>query len=386
VTRRVLARVGGGAAIAVAVCVAAAAAVPRSSPRITLSDPLRDYELRSVGISPDEATIHLIHASYPKGSPSATRPLTWTVVDASGAVVSQGDPLARLPPLTASSVRLGPDTGTLLAVTADGTANLLLQTTAGDLRLLRLRRGSEAAVVLPVDLGSRGVDVRRMLLLPGDRLLLLGAIGEQPLAAVIAADGKVLARHQLRQVAMGLVGAAAEPDGSLVIVGEKGTFPNSTTWVGRVSPSGALSATKEFPGRPADVARGSDGTTLVLIETSESRDVIAKGLDPALAERWTRTLVSGLPVPIPFHVAAVRSGGFVVSGARNRALWVSRLKVDGSEMWSDTVDPGASPEMEMARRVDLVASGDAFAVAYSAFVVAAREQREVIRAFRFTVN
>ena len=179
-TRRVLARVSGGVAIAAAICVAAAAAVPGSSPRFTLSDPALDYELRAVAMSPDGATLHLISASYPKGQPWATEPLLWTVADASGKVLSQVDPLARLPPpLTASNVAHGPDAGTALVVTSDGAAHLLLHTNAGELRLLRLRREPAAPVIVPVDLG-RGAVVRRMLLVPGDRLLLVGWIDERP--------------------------------------------------------------------------------------------------------------------------------------------------------------------------------------------------------------
>ena len=371
----------GAAAIA---CVGAFAAVPGSSPRITLSDLERDYELRALGISPEGAVIHLMTASSPKGSPSAVMPLLWTVADASGKVVSQQDPLARLPsPLSPAIVYRGPDAGTGFVVTSDGIANLLLQTTTGDC-LLRLRRAPEAPVVVPIDLG-RGAVVRRMLAAGGDRLLLIGAVGEQPLVAVIGLDGTVLTRHQIREAGVGIVGAVVEPDSSIVVVGAKGMFPNATTWVGRLSPGGAAVAATEFPGNPADVARGSDGTTLILIGSGMS-EMTAKAIGPTLAERWTRTLVSGLSVPTPFHVAAVSSGGFVVTGTKERALWVSRLTVDGSEMWTDTVDPSASPEMEMTNHVELTASRDACAVAYSAFVVVGREQRRMVRTFQFPVK
>jgi hypothetical protein len=351
-----------------------------------LSDPVRDYELRSSAISPDGATIHLVSATFPKGQRSdPEQPLLWTVVDTSGKIASQGDPLATLPPQTASSISRGPDAGTALFVGADGVANLLLQTKAGELRLLRLRRAPAAADVLPIDLG-RGSVVQRMLPLSGGRLLLVGWIDDQALAAVIGPDGRVLTRYQLRQKEMGVVSAAVEPDGGLVIVGQKGPFPNSTTWVGRVSPAGALTTAKEFPGRPMDVARGSDGTTLVLIELKMT-EIIAKGLSPDLAETWTRALVSNLPVPsLSFHVAAVQSGGFVVTGTKNRALWVARLKADGSETWADSIDPSTSPEMEMTNHVELAASRDVFAVAYSANVVVGRTQRAMVRAVRFVVK
>lgn len=371
----------GGAAIA-AICVATAGAVPGSSPRITVSDPSRDYEVRAVGVSPGGTTIQLISSSYPKGHPSDADPLLWTVVDASGNVASQDDVLARLPPsLAGSSIARGPDAGTALVVTSDGAGHLLLQTNAGELRLLRLRRGPAAPVIVPVDLG-RGAVVRRMLLVADDRLLLVGWVDERPFAAVVGTDGKVLARHQIPEEGVSLVGAVLEPAGGMVVVGAKGPFPRSTTCVARLSPGGAVVATNEFPGNPADVARGSDGTMLVLIGKGLS-EMSAKGLSSALVDQWTRTLVSDLPAPTPFHVAAVPSGGFVVSGTKARALWVARLKADGSELWSDTVDPSRSAEMEMTNHVELAASGDAFAVAYSAVVAPARERRGVVRAFSF---
>src|SRR5262249_9823901 len=158
-----------------------------------------DYELRGAALSPDGATLHLMSARYPKGQPEASPPLLWTVVDSSGKVVSQSDPLSNLPAPATSTIARGPDAGMALTAAADGAANLLLQPPGGGVRLLRLRRASEAAVVFPVALAGRGAVIQRMLPLSGDRVLLLGSIGSGPLAAVIAANGSVLATYQLRQ-------------------------------------------------------------------------------------------------------------------------------------------------------------------------------------------
>jgi hypothetical protein len=133
-----------------------------------------------------------------------------------------------------------------------------------------------------VDVSARGAAIHRLLTIPGDRLPLIGSLGEQPLAVVIKTDGRVLTRYQLPQEPMEIVGAAVDADGSTV-VGEKGLFPKSTTWVGRLAADGAVVAAKEFPGHLADVARGSDGTTLVLIEIGA--DMVAKGLGPAQATK-----------------------------------------------------------------------------------------------------
>jgi hypothetical protein len=84
-----------------------AGAIPGSSPRITISDAALDYQLRAAAISPDGAAIHLVSASYPRGRPSGAEPPVWTVVDAAGKVVSQDDPLSKLPPETVSTVRKG---------------------------------------------------------------------------------------------------------------------------------------------------------------------------------------------------------------------------------------------------------------------------------------
>jgi hypothetical protein len=377
------------AVLATAACVAAGGAIPGSSPRITLSDPARDYELRAAALSPDGATIHMISAAYSKGRPSDSVSLIWTIADASGRVVSQRDPLAMLPPADAASLAAsGPDAGTGLALTSDGGAFLVLQNSTGDVRLVRLPRATESAIARVIDVGGRAPVIRRVLTTPTDHLLLVGSVGTQPLVATLSTDGKVLTRYELHEDVMTIVSAVVDADGGAVVVGEKGVFPDATTWVGRLSARGDVLKTTEFPGQPADIARGGDGTYLVLIEKTgaAASEMLAKGLGPDLAERWARSLVTGVRGGTSFRASPVRTGGFIVAGTKNRGLWVSRLKADGTEAWTDASDPASSPEMEMVSHLELVSARDIFAAAYSASVVVGREQRRVARAIRFTAN
>lgn len=355
--------------------------------RTTLADAERDYELRSAALSAGGATTEIIMAARPKGRRSGEESLVWTSVDATGRVLSQQNPLAAAPAAAAARASLrDPEAGRGLAFLR-GRAFLPLTAADRGPRLVRLARQNDPAAVSEVKV-SGAPNIRRVVAAGDERLLLVGSVGSKPLVTAINAEGKTVADHAPEVEGMTAVGAVSEPDGNVVVAGEQGMLPNVTAWVGRVSARGAVLVKNTFPGRPTDIARGSDGTYVVLIERSgaEGSEILLKALAPDVSELWTRTLASRQRVTIPFRVAPVPTGGYIVAGVKDRGLWVSRVKADGSEVWVSAHDPLKSPELELVSQVELASAQDVFVVAYTAFVVVGREQREVVRTVRFKAN
>lgn len=360
--------------------------IPGAVVRTTLSDADRDYELRAVALSAGGATTEIIMAARPKGRPTGAESLVWASVDAAGRVLSQQNPLAPLSAAEAARSLRDPAAGSGLAFLRDR-GFLLLTAAGGGLRLVRLARPNEPAAVREINVGAAPT-VGRVLAAGDERLVLVGSVGDRPLVTAVNAEGKTVAEYAPSAEGMTAVGVAFEPDGNVVVAGEQGIFPSATAWVGRVSPRGVVLARNSFTGRPTDIARGSDGTYVVLIERSgpEGSEILLKALAPDLRELWTRTLMSRQRIAIPFRVAPVATGGYIIAGVKDRGLWVSRVKADGAEVWAEAHDPSASPELEMVSNVELTSAQDVFVTAYTAFVVVGREQREVVRAVRFKAN
>ena len=362
--------------------------IPGAVARTTLADAERDFELRAVTLSAGGATTEIIMASRPKGRRPGQESLVWASVDAAGRVLSQQNPLAPLPAAAAADVSIhDPAAGSGFAFLR-GRGLFLLTAADGGLRLVRLARPNDPAAARDIEVGAAPT-IRRVLASGDERLVLVGSVGAKPLVMSVDAEGKTVAEHSPGAEGMTAVGATFESDGSMVVAGEQGTFPNSTTWVGRVSPRGLVLARTSFPGRPADLARGSDGTYVILVERTgpEGSEILLKALAPDFSELWTRTLMSRQRMmAASFRVAPVTSGGYIIAGAKDRGLWVSRVKADGTEVWVEAHDPLTSPDLEMVSRVELASSQDVFVTAYTAFVVNGREQREVVRAVRFKAN
>jgi hypothetical protein len=363
-------------------------AIPGVVVRTTVSDSERDYELRGATLSPNGGMTELIIAASPKGRRSESESLVWGTVDASGRILSQENPLGKLSPVDSASLTLrGPATGSRFAFVRGG-GFLLLATVDGGMRLLRLAHGTELSVVRAVNKSGGSQNVRRVLTTNNEHLVLVGGVGVQPVLTEVDIEGNTIAERLIPEQGLTLINAVFESDGNAVVVGEQGTYPNGTVWVGRVSPRGDILVKTSFLGRPTDFARGTDGTYVVVIEKSgaDGSEILMKALRPDLSERWTQSLASRQHLVTSFRVAPIPTGGFILAGTKDRGLWISRVNSDGAEVWTEAHEPRKLPDLEMASYVELASRGDIFVTAYTAFVVAGREQRQVIRVIRFIAN
>lgn len=360
--------------------------IPGSVVRTTLSSSERDYELRGVALSINGSMIELLIAARNKNRAEAES-LVWASVDASGRILSEQDPLASLSSLDASRVNLhSPKIGNQFAFPRE-TGFLWLPMTNGEIQFLRLDRSRKPTLVTR-KINSPSPISGESLTKNSEWLDVIAGNGAQPLVVGIDTHGQPAAEYLPRADGVVPIKVLFESNGGAMLIGEKGTFPNTTVWVGRVSPQGEIVGSASFPGRPKDMARGSDGNYVVLIErtTEKGAEVLIKAFSPTLGELWTQALISGQHLVPSFHIAPVVTGGFIVAGVKDRGLWISRVKANGTPVWTEEHPPLKSTELEMVSQVQLVFSKDVFVTAYSAFIVVGREQREVVRTVRFTAN
>jgi len=226
----------------------------------------------------------------------------------------------------------------------------------------------------------------RMIQVADNRMVFLGALGSQPLLGEMDLDGVTRRQHILPEEGATAISAVLERNGSITVLAEEGIAPDVFTWIGRLNARGEITDKKALPGRPLDISALDDDGYVLLVEKMgrQGSDVLVKGLKPDFTESWTRVLMTGQPPVRFFRVAPVADGGFIVAGTKDRGIWVSCFSHNGGEIWTEWQDPRTSSDMEMASHVELASDGKTFVVAYTAFIVKGREQREVVRSLRFT--
>ncbi len=362
--------------------------IPGPVVRTTLSDPQRDYELRGVALSADGAKTELLIAVRLRDRGREVENLVWATVDGAGQILSQQNPVSAL--TTTDAVTLNPrsfDGGGGFAFFS-GRGFLLVPTIDGYMRMLRLTHSNESSGISTVKFGGRSPVIRRTLVTSDGNLVFVGSVGVQPLLAEINREGEMIAEYHPGEEGMTLINALEDSPGNILLIGEQGTFSNGTTWVGRMSTKGEILAKASFSGRPTDVARGSDGSYLLLIEKNSANgsEILMKSLAPNLSELWSKSLANRQRPGTSFRAVPIASGGFIVGGMKDRGLWITRISSDGTQIWSDLNEPTKSTEMELVSHVELASVKDNFVAAYTAFVVVGREQRQVVRVIRFKAN
>jgi hypothetical protein len=392
VLRTLLGPIAYGAAIVVWLAALQAQVQLPSFVDATIMDPVSDKELRGAAMSPDGSLVHVLVATATEGDAPSSPPLAWATVDSAGRVTLRDDTVLlstnaiASSPLSAPAVDASKESG--LVAGPDSSALIVHAQARGQLRLVTLGPKDTAAQTRDVAVGSTAPSIRRVVAVGERRFAVLGAIGASPFFAVIDVNGQIVARAEFGKEEGTLVGAAVNADGGAVVIAERGRFPEGGAWIARVSPEGAVSGSANLPGRPLDIARGADGTFVLLVQrgTLLASEVVLLVLAPDLTPRSERVLVSNQRFVQTFRAAPVPSGGFVLAGVRDRGRWLSRVDEKGAEVWVDGQDPRIRKDMEIVSSIDLVSRGNAFAVAYTAYVVEERRQRKVVRISRFTTG
>jgi hypothetical protein len=355
-------------------------AIPGPVIRTTVSSSTLDYELRGAVLT-GTGTSELLVAARPKDRPAAPESLLSATVDESGRVLSE-NPLAGV---STEEMNLGSAIENGFAL---GNGTVLVPTLDKGLRMVQLERSNDSRRVEAGRIQNQTLLINRILPISDERFAVLGAVRNQPLILEINTEGKTISEYLPRVEGVMPINAFFEADKTAIVVGAQGLTPNTTVWVGRVSPTGEILASISFPGSPKDAARAADGNVAILVESrqAESSQVSMKMVGPNLKELWTRVLVNRQHVVPSFQLEPVSTGGFIVAGVKDRGLWISRVTSTGADVWTEVHEPQKSAELEIVNYVTLAARKDTFVAAYSAYVVVGREQRKVVRTIRFTVS
>jgi hypothetical protein len=346
------------------------------------------YEIRGVTVRGRDSAAGLILASHHGGLGTAPESLVWATVQAAGAFSLRKDPLSVLGPQDLDLSR-GPgyELGRHL-ISARGEEILLWPGPHGALRLGRFDRAGGLLGVHAVSAIDGFLTISRVVAAANGHLVLVGNIGIRPMIVEIDMEGRKISQFSPCADGMMAVSAAIDADSSVVAACNEETASGETVWVDRVSRDGTISIKTSFPGRATDIVRGPDGSYLVLAArgTITDSEVFVKGLGSALTEHWTRSLAKNQRPAGVFRAAPTMTGDFIVVGTIDGGLWISRVKADGSDVWTEIHDIRNSTDPESVLEVGLAALQDNFVVAYTAFVVEGRQQRQVVRVIRFSAK
>ncbi len=244
-------------------------------------------------------------------------------------------------------------------------------------RLIKMDFRGKVLFAKPLTDSEGQLAVFNIVPLADRNLLLLGRKSEGDAVAIkIDANGKsvwekVLDRGKYEFFSDGI----PTEKGGAVVVGISATpqgfsIGRAEILVMKLDKNGEITDEKTFPGRlsimssgPGSVTKIQGGGFALVYDKSESQiqDIRIKALNSKLEELWeTRVLNSNSERDIgQFKLAAVPSGGFVVAGTKDSALWIALLNADGQrvgEFWDTERRPS---------RYELVAKQGTFFIIYT---------------------
>jgi hypothetical protein len=346
-------------------------------------------EVRSVAVGATPDKLFLLVASRGEQEGAAAARLSTVVTDDAGNFTTR--PVASAAqPVAIAAAQAGPAAlqASHLATDPSGQPFTLTLSLNGALQLQKLspngtpERSQDIALQLPALL------IRRFEAIGQQGFLIVGATGLQPLLVQIDASGRVLRKLQIQEETGAAVAAFPGPGEDMTVLVESANYVDPRFWVGRVRADGSIAGRAELAGRPLDLESGSDGRCAVLVALSgvAQQDIVAKGFDADFKLQWSRTVVAGQAAVGGFKLAALRDGGYLLAGKRDRGLWLGRVDANGKELWSSWTDPRQRQDLEVAVDVDLSSRGNDIAVAYTALVVRDRRQFGVVRTLQFKLD
>ena len=368
----------------------AAADIPGRLGQGVLAAPDLDFELYEAALSPDARETWLVAGARPKGEPTAPAAVVLATFDARGGVVQSALALPAAGAADAPSARaarrrpvddlaFGPQ-GQLLVAIGGGASR--------SPQIVPLPAGSrDPGTARPVIVQGESFDIQELVRLRDGRLLAIGNAGGNPLVAEISASGETVWQNAVPADPAAIDMAAPSPDGGVVVLGRRGAdLATQEVWVAKLSAKGGLDHAVTIAARGGSVAPLGGGGYALVTHQAGARlfDVTLRGLAPDMRELWTRTLVADQVNPA-FAVAPAADGGFVVAGTKDRGLWVARYTAGGEEVWTEHRVP-QPPDLELVSNLALLVRDEVFVLAYTAFTLDGREQRQSVRVIRFEVK
>lgn len=227
-----------------------------------------------------------------------------------------------------------------LACTTKGDAVLAVeQATTTALYLLRITNDGQYVFAKEINWDKQPEQIHRILPTHDEDLILVASSSEYWIVAKADAGGNVLWKTELRPKAAKsdtdgvayLQDAIRGDDGEIVVVGACVAAPHATrigpvgpasVYVASLDANGKLKTETYFPGRLASIGKGEDGSYVLVyddMDLSKSADgryrIFVAALDRNLKVLWKHHIASSNTNPVlPFHIAFIPRGRFVVTG------------------------------------------------------------------------
>lgn len=357
----------------------------------TFSEPGNHLELRGLALSTDaRARPLLLVASRPEDANAApaNRLLAMTADPARDDTWRSA--ATRLPGLDGDAAAESPLVGAFVAIDEEGRASVLSTVGGGALQLTRLAPDGSPQASLAVEQGGPSVELRQFRASGArGRFLIAGSAGSVPWVAEIDANGKLVWQQRLPDLAdAAAVALLRQADGGAWVLVERGSYNDPASVLLRIDAAGRVAQRIERAGRPVDLAQGTGGQLVMLVDrpTVATRELLALAFEANGQLVWQKSLVNERGLLGQFRMAALPDGRLLVAGRQDRGLWLTALNGQGQVLWTQWTDPRTRADLELVSRLDMVVRGRQVLVGYSAMVAADRRQRGVVRALQFTVE
>ncbi len=250
--------------------------------------------------------------------------------------------------------------------------------------------------IIELDLRVNGTspNINKIIERGSNQLTLLGAIGDRALAINVDLDKekKWNVTSSVIDSEILLYGGAFDVNQDLVVIGEKGKYPETEVWVGNLTNEGELLEIVNFPGRPVDISRNVDGGVGVISQklNGDITDYFLSYILPGGTIKWSTKLLTSTNNFSKLQVESVDSGGFVVAGIKERGIWLAQLDSNGKYIWDYSKIPIINEDtniedLEFVSNLTLNSYNSVYSLSYSAFLIRDRKQKEGIKTINFNL-
>ncbi|PKG95942.1 hypothetical protein [Paraglaciecola sp. MB-3u-78] len=239
-------------------------------------------------------------------------------------------------------------------------------------------------------LSNKPLDISSVVLDSSNNILFFANKGLQPF--FVKDDGTQVFKFSSADILdkqLNIIDFVEESSGDLLLFGEIIEGDKSRVWLARVTDKGEIIDQEFFSGKPQSMVKNKNQSFALLIDEVINQEHVISLVKPSklkLKPEWSRVIFTEKYFSPRLDVLTSEDGGYVLAGVKDRGLWISKIDNSGNSVWTYSRNPTDTTELEIVKDVRFSSQGNKFFIAYSAFVLAGRTQKEVIRILRFDEN